>query len=61
MQRGLAGLQKRAKDGRTQKGVKYGTEMGPVAEGVENISREPVSMPSTLGEQNGELYYVMMN
>ena len=51
----------RATDGRAQNGVKYGSETGPVAEGVENISREPVSMPSTLGEQNGELYYLMMN
>ena len=51
----------RATDGTAQKGVKYGSETGPVAEGVENISREPVLMPSTLGEQNGELYYFMMN
>ena len=48
----------RATDGRAQKGVKYGSETGPVAEGVEHVSREPVS---TLGEQNGELYYFMMN
>ena len=44
-----------------QKGVECGSETGPVEEGVENISREPVSMASTLGEQYGELYYVMMN
>ena len=33
MQRGLAGLQKRAKVGRMQKGVEYGSETGSVTEG----------------------------
>ena len=47
MQRGLAGLQQRARDYRVQTGVEYGSETGSVTGGEENISREQESMPAS--------------